>query len=204
VRMSLYEELALDRERARHARLKAEQTRMEPLSLRADLAAVRMELAYIELQRALRRKYDPNQPRVPAGNPDGGRWTSEGGGQGANGEPTDVDITGSTGRTRAPENENERRYTVNLEEEDARGGHAMRDHVGKTEAELSEELDKDWKRWETGRLQITNYRPAQGSFSSLIEANDFVTRRFGRTGKRSTQSQQAKRNEPPLRSGLGM
>jgi hypothetical protein len=31
--MSLYEELALDRERARHARLKAEQTRMEPLSL---------------------------------------------------------------------------------------------------------------------------------------------------------------------------
>ena len=26
------------------------------------------------------RKYDPNQPRVPAGNPDGGQWTSEGGG----------------------------------------------------------------------------------------------------------------------------
>jgi hypothetical protein len=25
------------------------------------------------------RKYDPNQPRVPAGNPDGGQWTSEGG-----------------------------------------------------------------------------------------------------------------------------
>jgi hypothetical protein len=25
------------------------------------------------------RKYDPNQPRVPAGNADGGQWTSEGG-----------------------------------------------------------------------------------------------------------------------------
>jgi hypothetical protein len=25
------------------------------------------------------RKYDPNQPRVPAGNPDGGQWTSEDG-----------------------------------------------------------------------------------------------------------------------------
>ena len=24
-------------------------------------------------------KYDPNQPRVPAGNPDGGQWTDEGG-----------------------------------------------------------------------------------------------------------------------------
>lgn len=25
-------------------------------------------------------KYDPNQPRVPAGNPDGGQWTSAGSG----------------------------------------------------------------------------------------------------------------------------
>jgi hypothetical protein len=25
-------------------------------------------------------KYSPDQPRVPAGNPDGGQWTSEGGG----------------------------------------------------------------------------------------------------------------------------
>lgn len=33
--------------------------------------------------RALRGvKYDPNQPRVPAGNPTGGRWTSTGGGVG--------------------------------------------------------------------------------------------------------------------------
>jgi hypothetical protein len=25
------------------------------------------------------QKYDPNQPRVPAGNPDGGQWTDGGG-----------------------------------------------------------------------------------------------------------------------------
>ena len=30
----------------------------------------------------LRAKYDPNQPRVPAGNPDGGQWTDGGGGYG--------------------------------------------------------------------------------------------------------------------------
>jgi hypothetical protein len=30
-------------------------------------------------------KYDPNQPRVPAGNPDGGQWTSWGGGGPASG-----------------------------------------------------------------------------------------------------------------------
>jgi hypothetical protein len=28
---------------------------------------------------ALDRKYNPNQPRVPAGNPDGGQWTDGGG-----------------------------------------------------------------------------------------------------------------------------
>lgn len=31
---------------------------------------------------ALDRKYDPDQPRVPSGNPDGGQWTSGGSGRG--------------------------------------------------------------------------------------------------------------------------
>ena len=34
-------------------------------------------------EREQARKYDLNQPRVPAGNPDGGQWTSSGGGTGA-------------------------------------------------------------------------------------------------------------------------
>jgi hypothetical protein len=29
---------------------------------------------------ALQRKFSPDQPRVPAGNPDGGQWTDGGGG----------------------------------------------------------------------------------------------------------------------------
>ncbi|OPH83518.1 hypothetical protein [Nitrobacter vulgaris] len=29
---------------------------------------------------ALQRKFNPDQPRVPAGNPDGGQWTDGGGG----------------------------------------------------------------------------------------------------------------------------
>ena len=37
------------------------------------------------LQRAVKANFNPNQPRVPRGNPDGGQWTSTG---------------GSTGRTR--------------------------------------------------------------------------------------------------------
>lgn len=35
--------------------------------LNAEIAALRTQLAL--------RAYDPNQPRVPAGNPDGGQWT---------------------------------------------------------------------------------------------------------------------------------
>lgn len=32
----------------------------------------------LRLERLLRKAYDPDQPRVPAGNPDGGQWTSGG------------------------------------------------------------------------------------------------------------------------------
>ena len=34
------------------------------------------------LQRAIKANFDPNQPRVPRGNPDGGQWTRTGGGSG--------------------------------------------------------------------------------------------------------------------------
>lgn len=170
-----YEQVHRARLAAGRARLAAERKHIELLRPGSGLAALRVELALVKLQRALHRKDWRDQPRVPAGNPDGGQWTSEGGGQGPIGNDTvDVDVTGSTGRTDVAQNENERRYSVNLEQEDARGGHAVRDHVGKTKEELFRELDNDWKRWDAGRLQITNYRPAQGSFSSLIEANDFV------------------------------
>ena len=41
----------------------------------AMLAEVKYELAW----RRFQRKYSPDQPRVPAGNPDGGQWTDGGG-----------------------------------------------------------------------------------------------------------------------------
>jgi hypothetical protein len=41
-------------------------------------AQLEEELRLLELSR-LDNKYDPNQPRVPAGNSDGGQWTDSGG-----------------------------------------------------------------------------------------------------------------------------
>ena len=69
------------------ARAVAEQDAFERevLALRAASARVRIMLADVKFELALRRifhKYSPDQPRVPAGNRDGGQWTS-GGGSGA-------------------------------------------------------------------------------------------------------------------------
>jgi hypothetical protein len=73
-----YEQLHRDRLAARHARMKAEQKQYELARLRHERASLRLDLALLKLRHAL-RKYNPNQPRVPAGNPDGGRWTDGGG-----------------------------------------------------------------------------------------------------------------------------
>jgi len=47
---------------------------LERLAVKAA-ARLRLERAVAAAQ--LLRKFDPNQPRVPAGNPDGGQWTSD-------------------------------------------------------------------------------------------------------------------------------
>jgi hypothetical protein len=51
----------------------------ELMTLRCDLAALRVQFAALKLQRQL-KAYDSNQPRMPAGSPEGGQWTSSGGG----------------------------------------------------------------------------------------------------------------------------
>jgi hypothetical protein len=50
---------------------------VEVARLRWHHAALRFELSMLRHAQALRKKYDPNQPRVPAGEPGGGQWTSE-------------------------------------------------------------------------------------------------------------------------------
>lgn len=48
--------------------------------LKSELAALRMILAARRIRWLIRHKYSPDQPHVPAGNPDGGQWTRVGGG----------------------------------------------------------------------------------------------------------------------------
>lgn len=55
----------------------------EELSRGRILADLHLRLFALKAEyAALRRKYSPSQPRIPAGNSDGGQWTSGGGGGG--------------------------------------------------------------------------------------------------------------------------
>jgi hypothetical protein len=49
------------------------------LRLKWQAAALRFEMALGRHDRALKYGYHPDQPRVPARNPNGGQWTSEAG-----------------------------------------------------------------------------------------------------------------------------
>jgi hypothetical protein len=68
--------------------------RKELAALKHDCLAFGRVLAAARL--ALQLRYDPNQPRVPAGSPDGGQWTS---GEGETGQPREM-----TQRRGAPPN----------------------------------------------------------------------------------------------------
>ena len=159
------------REAEEAAWIKTREAEAEALAhLRWMLKDLKVELMLARL----RRKYSPDQPRVPAGNRDGGQWTS-GGGTGRNDPRVLSDATPGPVRPGARYAQaTSRRYSVNLTEEEApRGiGHTIRDHVGKTDEELLEVLRP--RRFDFPFASFVGKR--DGSFSSLESANDFVNR----------------------------
>ncbi len=70
---SVAEEVDPATEDSRELEIRA--TRDALLKLKSDLLLFRMEFKFRQLLRS--RKYRPDQPRVPAGNPDGGQWTAD-------------------------------------------------------------------------------------------------------------------------------
>lgn len=52
---------------------------VEYLWRQSELAAIRAEVLLLKAATRREIKYDPDQPRVPAGNADGGQWTGGGG-----------------------------------------------------------------------------------------------------------------------------
>jgi hypothetical protein len=180
MRRSVYEEIERGRIAARQATLEAERKERELTRLRCEHAALRVSFALIRLQHVLARKYRPDQPRVPAGNPDGGQWTSGNdssdglGGQRTGGDDAvDVDVTGSTGDTRVAQNERQPSGRVNLLEEEARGGHTIKGHVGKSDSYLIRELREQQLEANARGQRGDGLRV--GSFTSLEAANRLVS-----------------------------
>ncbi len=160
------------------------------LRLKWIAAATRFELAMLRHDRAL--KYSPDQPRVPAGNPDGGQWT-DGGGGGGGGSSTPrsrTDPAAGGGRndprvlsditpdnyykpgTRLAQNDRTSGYPVDLHEEEQRGGHAIADHVAKSDGYLLNTVHQQ----ALSSLRRGDYAEGlkEGSFTSIEAANKLV------------------------------
>ena len=125
--------------------------------------------------------YDPNQPRVPAGSSDGGQWTDGGGGGGSSSSGRVRVAQADTGTLNdAGEQERfiqlaqaeGRRYTVNLDEEEANGGHTLKLHIAKNDLEVRQLLEARTGRFAT----ISAYAAVESAFDSKESANDYVNR----------------------------
>ena len=117
---------------------------------------------------ALLRKanFNPNQPRVPRGNTDGGQWTRVGAPEGG-----DAALILVSDEPKLPGS-----YVVDLLEEEEAGGHAIVAHVGWTPQAL---LNRVRTGWYPG-LVFTQITRRAGSFPSLVAANKLVNATLAR------------------------
>jgi hypothetical protein len=66
--------------------------RLKLARLRAQRAAENFESKLRLFARTLQQRYSPDQPRIPPGSREGGRWTSGGGGRGNPGDQTALNV----------------------------------------------------------------------------------------------------------------
>ena len=125
-----------------------------------EIAALRVELALKRLI-ALTRKYSPDQPRIPAGQPGGGRWTDGGGDRDAerfDSEPIGELLT-------------DQGLPISILEEEVLGGHTYQRHINKSEEYLKSRVLGS----EVNVPPIlTAGRKRAGSFTSLEAADKLV------------------------------
>jgi HK97 family phage portal protein len=124
------------------------------------------------------QRYSPDQPRVPAGSLGGGRWTTGGGGGGdaSSGAPgdqyalnVDPNVASDASGLIEPTQQSD---LVDLRDEEGgvHDGHTIRDHVGKSVAQLIRETEASRQRF--GILGI--WKDRIGAFPSLDAANKLV------------------------------
>ncbi len=118
----------------------------------------------------LKANFDPNQPRVPKGNSDGGKWTDSPG-FGGGGVYREL-----RRQRRFAQNKSPSRYQANLLTHELRGGHTILRHVGKSDAYLLQRMRTENIR----SLFVSQYLGRAGTFSSLAAANRLVSSTLAR------------------------
>jgi hypothetical protein len=108
---------------------------------------------------AFQRKFSPDQPRVPAGNSDGGQWTDGG------------------GRLEQIQYQPDKR-PIDLLEERNLGGHAIERHVGRSDAGLLNAVNGATGYYR--RVGALAEGLVEGSFPSLEAANKLVNSTIAR------------------------
>lgn len=177
------------RERERDLERELRRVRSEILGLRVEISLRRFVL--------LSRRYAPSQPRVPAGNPDGGRWTDGTGrvddGRDDRSSDGDLVLIGGGGRRRGPSS-----VLIAGREVEVTPGQAARFEVIRAQAAAAEaavrDVDPRWRapaglyetveggiRQEEARLMAANARLIElGNPHIRSESIDVCMTRDGR------------------------
>ncbi|SNB60505.1 MULTISPECIES: hypothetical protein [unclassified Agrobacterium] len=130
--------------------------------LERKLKICRLYLSYARLQiHRTKANFNPDQPRIPAGDPRGGEWTA-------------VNHSGS--QDEVPSSEKNTPKVDLRKEENYRGAHTLRYHVGKTDMEILLRMGPP-ARWWMPRPFVM-YR--NGSFDSYGDADYFVNKTIAR------------------------
>jgi hypothetical protein len=180
---------AVERHEALAERVALYELKSAIAKFRYDLAFERFKRAFFRwLDAALRDRkagFRPDQPRWPAGS---GRWSGGAGtaAAGVDRSPTSAspslrdiqDTPDNTWRLGAQfaQDERQRRYSVSLREEEGRGGHTVRNHVGKSDDELLATLTQRRFNFFT----VSGVGKRLGTFESIETGNDFVNRTLER------------------------
>jgi hypothetical protein len=154
---------------------------------RRVLAALRQEVNELKAALARRRleeaKYSPDQPRVPRGNSRGGQWTAGGTG-GSIAQPMGSVAVGDPSESSGPIDLSEAEpgaggvqvagdgRPVDLLTEQDRGGHAVADHVRKSDQWLFNDVRSQAESAIRKGDYFDDFR--SGSFTSLEAANKLV------------------------------
>ena len=139
-------------------------------ALAAEVCLRRAERLLRVLERETR--YRPDQPRLPAGTSEGGRWTRDGEGGRVRVAINLPRGTISDGDAILPVQDRASGYPVDLRNEEARGGHTIAEHVAKSDGYLKRRLQEELVAAQRKRDEGSGFRV--GSYVSLDAATRLV------------------------------